>query len=101
MGAPKVREAPPPLVKTVAAASPGKTSVYAKVSSPRPGSGNPVRREKNELLENMTRQLQTILTKLGDRNLDDETREKYQILAQNIQTQMAKISKPQAPPRRR
>lgn len=78
-------------IKTAAVASPGKTT-FAKASSPKPLSG---KREKNELLENMTRQLQTILTKLSDRNLNDETREKYQALAQNIQTQMAKISKPQ------
>jgi hypothetical protein len=94
-----IREAPPPLVKT-AVASPGKPGGFSKVGKSS-GSGNPVKREKNELLENMTRQLQTILTKLSDRNLNDETREKYQALAQNIQTQMAKISKPQAPPRRR
>jgi hypothetical protein len=91
--------APSPLpVKTAAIVSPGKTT-YAKASSPKPFSGN--KREKNELLENMTRQLQTILTKLQDPNLNDETREKYQALAQNIQTQMAKISKPQPVPLRR
>jgi len=60
-------------------------------------SANPVKREKNELLENMTKQLQVILTKLNDRSLNDETREKYQAMAQSIQTQMAKISRPQAP----
>lgn len=60
-------------------------------------SANPVKREKNELLENMTKQLQLILTKLNDRSLNDETREKYQAMAQSIQTQMAKISRPQAP----
>lgn len=64
---------------------------------------HPVRREKNELLESMTKQLQLILTKLSDKGLNDETREKYQAMAQSVQTQMAKISKPQAtaPPRRR
>eukprot|EP00421_Protoceratium_reticulatum_P050813 CAMPEP_0168455786 /NCGR_PEP_ID=MMETSP0228-20121227/50936_1 /TAXON_ID=133427 /ORGANISM="Protoceratium reticulatum, Strain CCCM 535 (=CCMP 1889)" /LENGTH=72 /DNA_ID=CAMNT_0008470655 /DNA_START=11 /DNA_END=227 /DNA_ORIENTATION=- len=43
----------------------------------------------------MTKQLQVILTKLSDKSLTDEIREKYQALAQNVQTQMAKISKPQ------
>eukprot|EP00747_Dinoflagellata_sp_TGD_P022372 gnl/TRDRNA2_/TRDRNA2_129061_c0_seq1.p1 gnl/TRDRNA2_/TRDRNA2_129061_c0~~gnl/TRDRNA2_/TRDRNA2_129061_c0_seq1.p1 ORF type:complete len:285 (+),score=73.65 gnl/TRDRNA2_/TRDRNA2_129061_c0_seq1:25-855(+) len=63
---------------------------------------NPVKREKNELLENMTKQLQLILTKLNDKGLTDDTREKYQAMAQSIQMQMAKITKPQtAPPRRR
>lgn len=89
---PHFDSAPQVAVKTAAIASPGKTT-FGKASSPKPLSGN--KREKNELLENMTRQLQTILTKLNDRNLNDETREKYQALAQNIQTQMAKISKPQ------
>lgn len=48
----------------------------------------------------MTKQLQVILTKLNDKTLNDEMREKYQALAQNIQVQMAKISRPQAPKRR-
>jgi len=61
----------------------------------------PARREKNELLESMTKQLQLILSKLNDKSLNDETREKYQTLAQTIQLQMAKITKPKvsAPPK--
>lgn len=55
---------------------------------------------KNDLLENMTKQLQTILTKLSDKSLNDEMRERYQALAQNVQMQMAKISRPQAQRRR-
>jgi len=51
------------------------------------------------LLENMTKQLQLILMKLNDKTLNDEMRERYQALAQNIQMQMAKISRP-APKRR-
>jgi len=49
----------------------------------------------NDLLERMTKQLQQILTKLSDRSLSGETREKYDTLAQNIQLQIAKISKPE------
>lgn len=55
--------------------------------------------DKKHLLENMTRQLQTILTKLNDPNMQDETREKYQALAQSVQTQMAKITRPPPPSR--
>ncbi|CAE8738614.1 unnamed protein product [Polarella glacialis] len=69
--------------------------------APAPGASvmplNPAKKEKNELLENMTKQLQLILTKLQDKTLPDESREKYQALAQNIQTQMAKITKPVTP----
>lgn len=71
------------------------------VTVPTPGARpvamnvNAGKREKNELLENMTKQLQLILARLSDKGLNDETREKYQALAQNIQVQMAKISKPQ------
>merc|ERR1712039_743527 len=54
------------------------------------------KRKKNELLESMTKNLQQILTKLGDPTLQDDMREKYQNLAQNIKMQMAKISQPQA-----
>lgn len=53
------------------------------------------KRKKNELLESMTKNLQQILTKLGDKGLADDMREKYQNLAQNIKMQMAKISKPE------
>lgn len=80
-----------------ASGSPAGSSA-ASLSSPGP-PGNPVKRET--LLENMTKQLQLILTKLNDKTLNDAMREKYQMLAQNIQVQMAKISKPQAAARRR
>mmetsp|Transcript_24374 Transcript_24374/g.44135 ORF Transcript_24374/g.44135 Transcript_24374/m.44135 type:complete len:596 (-) Transcript_24374:31-1818(-) len=56
---------------------------------------------KNELLDKLTKQLQLILTKLQDKTLPDETREKYQDLAKSIQTQMAKITKPAPAARRR
>jgi len=59
------------------------------------------RGQKNELLDKLTKQLQLILTKLQDKTLPDETREKYQDLAKNIQTQMAKVTKPAAPARGR
>lgn len=62
-------------------------------------AGNPVKQNKNELLESMTKQLQLILTKLNDTTLSDQTREKYQALAQKIQMQMGKISRPQPAPR--
>lgn len=103
-----VREphAPPPLPASprargahskAAPSAPVKISTPVKsitsVSSVKPPT-HVVKREKNELLENMTRQLQVILTKLNDRGLDDESREKYQALAQNIQTQMAKFKPP-------
>jgi len=69
-----------------------RSTVFSKAASKAVAKsiGNP----KYELLENGTKQLQLILTKLSDRGLGDETREKYQTLAQNIQAQMAKISSP-------
>jgi len=66
----------------------------------RPPSAVEVRRERNELLVSMTRQLQQILPKLSDRSLSDAAREKYQDLAHSIQAQMAKLIGPQ-PTRRR
>mmetsp|Transcript_24017 Transcript_24017/g.55440 ORF Transcript_24017/g.55440 Transcript_24017/m.55440 type:complete len:512 (+) Transcript_24017:99-1634(+) len=51
-----------------------------------------VKRDKKELLANMTKQLQVILTKLSDRDLTDDVREKYQALAQTIQLQMNNLS---------
>lgn len=81
------------------AAKPASASLIASpaASSPAPVSSapvNPMKKEKNELLENMTKQLQLILTKLQDKTLSDDAREKYQALAQNVQTQMSKITKP-------
>lgn len=67
---------------------PAVSAPVAKSSAPAPAA----RGQKNELLHNMTNQLQLILTKLQDKSLPDETREKYQALAQNIQVQMAKIT---------
>jgi len=93
--APPPANNPPPPVRSAVASG-------AMLASP--VASSPSKREKNELLESMTQQLQLILTKLSDRTLNDETREKYQALAQSIQTQMAKISRPKvtrAPPRRR
>jgi len=75
-----IASSPQQAVRSVAAASP-------KVNN------------KKSLLENMTRQLQTILTKLNDPNMNDETREKYQALAQSVQSQMAKVSGPPPKPR--
>lgn len=93
---PLARKAPIPRVT-----SPLQSSPLAKVSSSKLAPNTPVREGKKELLENMTRQLQLILSKLNNRDLNDETREKYQALAQSIQTQMSKITRAQAPQRRR
>jgi len=57
-----------------------------------------VKRDKKELLANMTKQLQVILAKLQDKGLNDETRDKYQALAQTIQLQMFNLSNPAANP---
>lgn len=87
--------------KTLSASSLAVGPVFSKTAAAaRTVGGNPVRREKTELLKNMTKQLQAILTKLSDKSLKDEVREKYQALAQNVQTQMAKISRPPQPRRR-
>jgi len=59
-----------------------------------------VRREKNELLKNMTKQLQVILKKLNDQSLNDSIRERYQAMAQSVQAQMTKLSRPQPAKRR-
>jgi len=66
----------------------------------RPPSAVEVRRERNELLVSMTRQLQQILPKLSDRSLSDAAREKYQGLAHSVQAQMAKLTGPQGERRR-
>lgn len=94
--------------KAAVAAARAAQSPLAKLPSPLAGSpqpqaasppaASPVKRE--QLLEKMTKQLQEILAKLNDKSLNDETREKYQALAQSIQTNVAKITKPQAPKRR-
>merc|ERR1712217_248255 len=44
---------------------------------------------KQSLLADMTCKLQEILKKLGEKNIDEQGREKYQALAQSIQAQMA------------
>mmetsp|Transcript_22439 Transcript_22439/g.40489 ORF Transcript_22439/g.40489 Transcript_22439/m.40489 type:complete len:618 (-) Transcript_22439:101-1954(-) len=51
--------------------------------------------KKMQLLAEMTQRLQVILKKLSDRNLDDATKERYQSLAQTIQSQMAALSRSQ------
>lgn len=77
------------------ASSPRQATTYkAAASSPAVSAASPVKQDRKHLLENMTRQLQMILTKLNDQTMNDESREKYQALAQSIQTQMAKISGP-------
>lgn len=89
---PATASAPPPMATKPAAVTskpdPAVSAPVAKSSAPAPAA----RGQKNELLHNMTNQLQLILTKLQDKSLPDETREKYQALAQNIQVQMAKIT---------
>jgi len=84
------------------ASSAAVAPVFSKsVAAARTVSGpSTVRREKNELLRNMTKQLQVILTKLNDRNLNDGVRERYQAMAQSVQAQMAKLTRPQPAKRR-
>mmetsp|Transcript_46140 Transcript_46140/g.142924 ORF Transcript_46140/g.142924 Transcript_46140/m.142924 type:complete len:302 (+) Transcript_46140:118-1023(+) len=71
----------------------GPASSKATFGASRPHSTHGLR-QKQELLKNMTKQLQVILTKLNDKSLNDSMREKYQALAQNIHTQMAKLTPP-------
>mmetsp|Transcript_105730 Transcript_105730/g.303870 ORF Transcript_105730/g.303870 Transcript_105730/m.303870 type:complete len:195 (+) Transcript_105730:528-1112(+) len=47
---------------------------------------------KLELLAEMTKRLREIINRLQDRHLDDQSREKYQALAQSIQNQMAGLN---------
>lgn len=49
--------------------------------------------KKIELLAQMTGKLQEILKKLADKNLDDQGRDKYQSLAQTIQSQLNALSR--------
>lgn len=49
---------------------------------------------KMELLAEMTKKLQEILGRLSDKTLDDESREKYQSMAQSIQAQLNAFSRP-------
>mmetsp|Transcript_751 Transcript_751/g.1830 ORF Transcript_751/g.1830 Transcript_751/m.1830 type:complete len:608 (+) Transcript_751:80-1903(+) len=96
------REGAAAVTKSAAASRSAAGSLATGVSKAAAASktmSNPVKSSKNELLENMTKQLQLILMKLNDKTLNDEMRERYQALAQNIQMQMAKISRP-APKRR-
>lgn len=51
-------------------------------------------KKRVELLAEMTRRLQVILSKLSDKSLDDAGREKYQLLAQTVQAQIAGLSRP-------
>jgi len=80
---------------TAAPAASTSTSSIAVATAASRSDSNPVK--ANKLLENMTKQLQTILTKLSDKSLNDTKREKYQALAQNIQML---LSRHRAPPRR-
>jgi len=48
--------------------------------------------KKLELIGEMTKKLQVILHRLSDKTLDDATKERYQSLAQTIQTQMSTLS---------
>jgi len=80
--------------------SPTRVSSSAIAVQPQPLSSVNVGQGKRTLLASMTKQLQQILTKLKDKGLDDQTREKYQGLAQSVQMQMAKLTKPEAPKRR-
>lgn len=95
---------PPAAAQRRSVASPGGTTadggghLSKAAAASRIVTVGSVKREKNQLLESMTKQLQTILTKLKDTGLNDETREKYQALAANIQMQMGKITKPVAQP---
>jgi len=91
---------PPSKASPAPAAPSGTGPAFSKAAAASRSTGNggnggsAVKRDKNELLESMTKQLQLILTKLNNKSLADEMRERYQALAQNIQTQMAKISCP-------
>lgn len=82
--------------------APAKSAKPAKLapslaSASKPRAAKPASTNKNDLLKSMTQQLQLILTKLNDKSITDETKEKYQTLAHSIKTQMAKITtKPQA-----
>lgn len=80
-----------PATSRTAGAPAVATTSPSSAASPTNGSSGA---SKVQLLENMTKQLQLILTKLNDKSLNDAMREKYQGLAQNIQVQMAKITKP-------
>lgn len=96
--------APTPQVQRAAPATAASSSF--SFSHAQAGTSISRRQNKNELLEKMTRELQAILKKLSDKSLNDDMREKYQALAQTVQNQLAKISKPQAthgrlPPGRR
>eukprot|EP00931_Biecheleriopsis_adriatica_P065672 TRINITY_DN40165_c0_g1_i1.p1 TRINITY_DN40165_c0_g1~~TRINITY_DN40165_c0_g1_i1.p1 ORF type:complete len:631 (-),score=135.26 TRINITY_DN40165_c0_g1_i1:59-1951(-) len=81
-----------------AAVAPAVAKPVASAAPSAPVAAVPARGQKNELLDNMTKQLQLILTKLQDKTLPDESREKYQTMAQSIQTQMAKIAPKKPPP---
>eukprot|EP00930_Biecheleria_cincta_P002014 TRINITY_DN103091_c0_g1_i1.p1 TRINITY_DN103091_c0_g1~~TRINITY_DN103091_c0_g1_i1.p1 ORF type:complete len:663 (+),score=142.75 TRINITY_DN103091_c0_g1_i1:100-2088(+) len=92
---PTASASPVPFKAAVVTPKPGTAVSAPAAKSSAPAAPAPVpaaRGQKNELLHNMTNQLQLILTKLQDKSLPDETREKYQALAQNIQVQMAKIT---------
>ncbi|CAK0857012.1 unnamed protein product, partial [Prorocentrum cordatum] len=73
------------------ARSPQLAQLPASAPKPREAARLPGT-NKNELLKSMTQQLQLILTKLNDKSITDDTKEKYQTLAHSIKTQMAKIT---------
>ncbi|CAE7449100.1 unnamed protein product [Symbiodinium natans] len=57
--------------------------------------------QKVHLLGDLTKTLQTILTKLQDRELPDSQREQYQAMADKIHLRIKAINLPNAAPRRR
>jgi len=62
------------------------------------GDGTPSPSErKMELLAEMTKKLQEILGRLSAKGLDDESRERYQLMAQTIQAQLTAFSRPAKP----
>mmetsp|Transcript_52348 Transcript_52348/g.124993 ORF Transcript_52348/g.124993 Transcript_52348/m.124993 type:complete len:445 (+) Transcript_52348:64-1398(+) len=68
---------------------PGKLVVAATTPAVNP------KLQKASLLENMTKQLREIVTKLSDKTLTPETRAKYQSMAQTLQAQLTKITSTQ------
>ncbi|CAK0905939.1 unnamed protein product, partial [Prorocentrum cordatum] len=92
-------------VAAAAAAPRSAAAAGAAAAPPQPGAvrarGSAVEKEatarrKLELIADMTRRLQDILKRVSDKSLPDETKEKYQALAQSIQAQMAALNRPAA-----
>lgn len=92
------RPLPPSMGQPPHTGGPGGTPGSNPRSEAEDAKRNEVAQQKMLLLASMTKKLQEILARLSDKSLDDQSREKYQTLAAQIQAQMQKVGGPAKAP---